>query len=483
MNQRPLISLLLYMQIKTKIARVQSSLLLTLVSLLVTFGFLVPVYVAANPSVDVWWPTDGAKVSSVQPFKTMVKGLDVKDYDMFWQVDGDKWNKMENNYTDYQHKESMVDVGSWNWHGSGPYTINFIAQKEGKVIAEQEVSIMVHNGLPEWSASSNDPTVVPATTPTDSPIVITTTKKPQATTTLPVTATTTAPVPPPPPPTSFYVNPNSSAGTQAVFWKNSNPTGAAAMMTLAAQPTATWLGGWNSNVQADAHTIASAAQAKNQTAVFVAYNIPQRDCGGYSAGGSNNPDGYRSWIKAVAAGIGSARAIVVLEPDALAQLNCLSSTDQQTRLQLLTSAVTTLKSNANTKVYIDAGHSNWVDPGTMAQKLSQANIGAADGFALNVSNFMSTSDESSYGSQISSKVNGKHFVIDTSRNGNGGNGQWCNPSGRAIGAKPTTATNNSLIDALLWLKTPGESDGLCNGGPSAGTWWPDYALQLVQNAH
>ncbi len=185
----------------------------------------------------------------------------------------------------------------------------------------------------------------------------------------------------------------------------------------------------------------------------------------------------------MAAGIGSAPAIVILEPDSLAQIDCLSSKDQQTRLRLLSNAVTALKSNAGTKVYLDAGHSNWVEPATMAERLTYANIAAADGFSLNVSNFMANAGEITYGEQISSKTSGKHFVIDTSRNGNGGNGEWCNPSGRAIGTKPTLLTQEPLVDAFLWLKTPGESDGLCNGGPAAGNWWPAYALQLVQNAH
>ena len=34
--------------------------------------------------------------------------------------------------------------------------------------------------------------------------------------------------------------------------------------------------------------------------------------------------------------------------------------------------------------------------------------------------------------------------------------------------------------AYLWVKRPGESDGPCNGGPSAGQWWPEYALGLAQ---
>ena len=34
----------------------------------------------------------------------------------------------------------------------------------------------------------------------------------------------------------------------------------------------------------------------------------------------------------------------------------------------------------------------------------------------------------------------------------------------------------------LWIKTPGESDGECHGGPAAGAWWPTYALGLARRA-
>jgi endoglucanase len=254
------------------------------------------------------------------------------------------------------------------------------------------------------------------------------------------------------------------------------------MQVLAGQSTATWFGNWNTNIENDVHTLVTAAQAQNATPVMVAYNIPERDCGGFSAGGSDNPAGYTAWINSFAQGLGNSPAIIILEPDSLAQISCLSSADQQTRLQLLASAVTTLKADANAKVYLDAGHSGWIDPTTMAGNLTKANVAAADGFSLNVSNFMPTANEISYGQQISSQINGKHFVVDTSRNGNGSDGQWCNPPGMAIGTKPTFQTGNSLVDAFLWLKTPGESDGTCNGGPSAGVWCPTYALQLVQNA-
>ncbi|HEX9440692.1 MAG TPA: glycoside hydrolase family 6 protein, partial [Roseiflexaceae bacterium] len=64
-----------------------------------------------------------------------------------------------------------------------------------------------------------------------------------------------------------------------------------------------------------------------------------------------------------------------------------------------------------------------------------------------------------------------HFVIDTSRNGQGpwsppahpaGDPQdWCNPPDRGLGEPPTANTGQSLVDAYLWVKIPGESDGQC----------------------
>src|SRR6185312_9877850 len=103
----------------------------------------------------------------------------------------------------------------------------------------------------------------------------------------------------------------------------------------------------------------------------------------------------------------------------------------------------------------------------------------AAGFSLNVSNFIDTPQNISYGTKISELTNGAHFVIDTSRNGSGSNGEWCNPSDRSLGSSPTLlptlSTGNNLVDAFLWIKVPGESDGNCNGGPNAGAWWPEYA--------
>jgi len=303
---------------------------------------------------------------------------------------------------------------------------------------------------------------------------------------------TPLPAPTPPPPDlsnpligmSLYVNPSSKAAAQASAWRSTRPADALQMDKIAAQPSAKWFGDWNTDVRADVDRAVGTAAIAGTVPVLVAYNIPQRDCGGFSAGGSNNPDGYRAWISAVATGIGARRAIVILEPDALAGMDCLSATDQTTRTSLIKYAVNTLRANGGTSVYIDAGHSHWHSASTMATRLINAGVATANGFSLNVSNFYYTSEQATYGDAISALAGGRHYVIDTSRNGLGsaGDALWCNPDGRALGDRPTTATGRSLADAYLWIKVAGESDGSCNGNPAAGTWMAEYALGLAQRA-
>ena len=142
-------------------------------------------------------------------------------------------------------------------------------------------------------------------------------------------------------------------------------------------------------------------------------------------------------------------------------MDCLSQGDKDNRMQLLASAVSILKANPNTRVYLDAGHSNWVSPDTIAARLQKSNVAKADGFFTNVSNFMTTDAEATYGAQVSAKLEGKHFVIDTSRNANGPTGynQSCTPAGRAVGAKSTPNPGNRRADAHPQPKTPRRSRG------------------------
>ena len=280
----------------------------------------------------------------------------------------------------------------------------------------------------------------------------------------------------------LYVKRNSQVRSQLEDFRGSR-SDRELLEYIARQPTGTWFGDWNRDVARAADQLMDAAEQRGEVPLIVAYNIPNRDCNAYSAGGVGSAEEYRDWIRDLARGIGEREAIVVLEPDALSLVSCLTHEGRSERFALLREAVSVLKARTDAHVYIDAGHAQWVDDEEIAQRLHLAGIDRADGFSLNVSNFVATERNVSYGEQVSRRVGGKHFIIDTSRNGGDvRTGEWCNPRGAALGETPTTATGHPLVDAFLWVKPPGESDGNCNGGPDAGRWFGDYALDLARTA-
>jgi endoglucanase len=284
----------------------------------------------------------------------------------------------------------------------------------------------------------------------------------------------------------LYVDPGSNAARTETSWRSRGRVAdAAAIAKIAGNPQAVWIGDWSgADPASDVRAIVGGQRAAGALPVLVAYDIPGRDCGGYSSGGARSAEAYRSWIEGLVRGIGSGRAAVILEPDAIPELDCMSPANQRRTFALLGYAVRTLGANPGTAVYLDAGNRGWQPAAVIASRLRRAGVARARGFSLNVSNFDWTSSEEAYGNRISALTGGKHFVVDTSRNGRGPapGAAWCNPAGRGLGHPATTATGDPLADALLWIKAPGESDGQCNGGPAAGVWWPRYALGLARRA-
>jgi endoglucanase len=278
----------------------------------------------------------------------------------------------------------------------------------------------------------------------------------------------------------LFTNPEAVVKREADALRRTRPQDAALLDRIASQPTAHWIGGWARDLRGEVSRLVSVASSTSAVPVLVAYNIPNRDCGGHSAGGDRDANAYGHWIREFASGLRGHKAIVVLEPDALGHLDCLDQGAQESRLAMLRDAVEVLKDNGAT-VYVDAGNARWVRSDLMATRLKRAALDRADGFALNVSNFVPTPESVAYGERVAALLGNKHFIIDTSRNGLGGNGQWCNPRGQALGAFPTTQTGHPLVDAFLWVKAPGQSDGQCNGGPAAGSFWTEYALELARN--
>ncbi len=286
----------------------------------------------------------------------------------------------------------------------------------------------------------------------------------------------------------FYVSPYSEAGLNSnLSCSQYYPNTSLAKIYDNAQGV--WFGDWNQNIENDVYNVVTTASQKKEVPILVAYDIPDRDCGGYSSGGAASGSAYQSWIDGFATGVGNNKVVVILEPDALMKLyqtGCLTSSQQQERLSLLNYAVNQFHYKApNALVYIDAGRAGeyQVDPSDMANRLNQAGISNAAGFSLNVSNYISTQVTTDYGNQISAGVNNKHFVIDTSRNGQGADGDlnWCNPPNRGLGY-PSQGFNTGLVDGFLWVQNPGSSDGSCNGNPPAGQFSLPIACTLVHNA-
>ncbi len=272
-----------------------------------------------------------------------------------------------------------------------------------------------------------------------------------------------------------------------------DPAEASRFRRLASTPRAVWFadpGLTGPELSGAVAGVVGPALGQGQVAVLVAYAIPLRDCGGESAGGTPTADAYRSWVTAFAQGLrdgGAGRGpgvAVVLEPDALGLLSRLPADRQAERLELLREATTALAAVPGVAVYLDAGHSGWVPVDQMHQRLVEAGVAGARGFALNVSNFRETGPETAYGDQLAGLLGGKNYLVDTSRNGRGptADDNWCNPPDRALGTTPQVGTGGAL-DAYLWVKAPGESDGACgDGAPAAGVFWPAYADGLTRSA-
>ncbi|KOX22726.1 MULTISPECIES: glycoside hydrolase family 6 protein [unclassified Streptomyces] len=320
----------------------------------------------------------------------------------------------------------------------------------------------------------------------------------------------------------FFVDPDSNARK----WVNANQadTRTPKISTqIADRTTVKWFGGWNTNIQADVDSYVDRSTAAGQLPTLVAYNIPGRDCGGASGGGAADAAAYKAWMDGFIAGIGKRPAIVVLEPDAVAQAdveeNCLTPERREARFDMLWYANQHLDAQGPyVKTYIDAGNATWTlgarrqdnpaDRGIglsdMADMLGRSGIYLADGVAVNVANYHSTDISNDYGRRLAARVKERlgvetTWVVDTSRNGNGaykipGNessGQvgFCNPPQRKLGSASRVGEGGAAY--YLWIKNPGDSDGRhaddarCPAdGPqyAAGSFSPEFAVRLIDGS-
>ncbi|WP_433828446.1 glycoside hydrolase family 6 protein [Actinoplanes sp. CA-015351] len=289
---------------------------------------------------------------------------------------------------------------------------------------------------------------------------------------------------------ALYVDPQGAAATYVRRLERAGRRADAAIIRrIADRPAATWFTDSAPGYADRARRLVVAATQAGRMPVLALYYIPQRDCSNHSRGGASSAEAYKRWVSALTLAMRNTRALVILEPDAVAHTvrGCLKGKAAQQRLALLSWAVATLRTQPGVRVYLDAGNPGWVPAARIAPALRSAGAMRAHGLALNVANFQTTTDNLGYGNELSRLLGGRHFVVDTSRNGAGplrrgsAERRWCNPPGRRLGAAPTMSTGHPLVDAYLWVKRPGESDGACGAGaPRAGQWYPAYAFALAR---
>jgi endoglucanase len=266
-------------------------------------------------------------------------------------------------------------------------------------------------------------------------------------------------------------------GTAAARWQRQHAS--RWLDPITTRPQARWL----TSPQDLAVVPALARRARGQDAVLVlvAYYVPNRGCTSHRQGARSAGE-YARWTDRLVRNLAATRAVVILEPDAV-PADCFDAE----RAAVLRRATKRL-ADAGQYVYVDAGHARWRSTGDMAERLLQAGIQYAQGFSVNVANRQTTRDSQRWGQELSDLVGSREFVIDTSRNGVGQppddpsrDDEWCNPAQQALGQPPTTGTSVRGLGALLWIKPPGESDGIC-GGETGYAFSPKQASRLIANS-
>lgn len=282
-----------------------------------------------------------------------------------------------------------------------------------------------------------------------------------------------------------FVDPNSVVA-QWVRANPNHPLRAEIEQNIASQPVARWMVGSLEQVEVETDSYVTAASKANRMPIVVADQLPGPRCAPEHPG---LPDAqtYRAWVTNLAAGIAGRSAIVILEPNSLQFLDCLSPPQQQARFALLRDAVTTLTGGPlKAAVLLGGGDGRSVPAPTMAQRLQSAGIDLVPGFAVNVGSHNTNQDARAYGSALRDeleRLTGRrdyYMAFDTSRNGNGPRPVACNPAGAKLGR--TTQLGGSVRDGQpMWITTPGVSDGDCGIAPGTvpGQFVPELAHRLI----
>ncbi|CAE6383720.1 unnamed protein product [Rhizoctonia solani] len=344
---------------------------------------------------------------------------------------------------------------------------------------------------------------------------------------------------------TFYKSPHYRASVEAEI-ERLNEAGKTELAAKAAKvaevPTFIWISDTAavstiSGYLKDAAAIQKST-GKKQIVQLVVYNLPERDCSAKASDGElhlNNAGEarYEAYIKAVASQLQrypDVSVAVALEPDSIGNLvtnlavpKCGNAAPAHKRLIGLAISLLQLP---NVSIYLDGAHAGWLGwPDNLAptaavlgEILNNAKAhnpkSTVRGLTTNVSNYNGLGNQEQQGRDELKYINDlaplltaagypAHFIVDQGRAGNQeaarDGGDWCNFKYAGFGPRPSTTTPSPLVDAIVWVKPGGESDGTsdtasprydtaCTSAtsyipsPEAGNWHSDIFALLIEQA-
>lgn len=299
----------------------------------------------------------------------------------------------------------------------------------------------------------------------------------------------------------FYLDRQWNVAQQAIERiKHKQPGTAAELRAIADEPETKRFGSWTTQPRHEVSTFLQRVQTEDPGSVplVATYRLKHLKCGNV-ADTPEEAEAYKHWYDQFAAGIGNQRIVLFYEIDALITSKCLSRTGLNRRTEELRYVIDRLAALPHAVVYLDAGSGLAHAPRYIAWMLRRVHADKIQGFFTNATHQDWTLNEYRYGRKLVRMLGGRpHFVINTSSNGRGplvpkdrvkhGNSFRCNARGRGLGPRSTGTIDlrrYPSLDGLIWIGNPGRSAGNCSGStraPPTGTFWVDYALELIKNA-
>ncbi|CUA73074.1 hypothetical protein RSOLAG22IIIB_10523 [Rhizoctonia solani] len=279
---------------------------------------------------------------------------------------------------------------------------------------------------------------------------------------------------------------------------------------------------------------------KKQIVQLVIYNLPDRDCSSKASAGllsltssATGETPYQKLLQSAKAQIEKypdVAVALILEPDSIGDLvasndvfKCKNSA--QAHKRLLSLAIATLQL-PNVNIYLDGANAGWLGwpenlaptAALLAEILKDARTYNANatvrGLATNVSNYNGLGNQKAAGKDELKYINDlaphlkkvgfpTNFIVDQGRSGNQnasrGDDGWCNFKYAGFGLRPAVTTH-PFIDAVVWVKPGGESDGTTDTSssrydtscvsptsyipsPEAGDWSSAMFRLLIEQAN